>query len=177
MTTAANHNSDSETTNNEILGSTFDPFSSAALLRAYVECNREVQEIVLEMASIVADKTSTPDESQIAFDAMIQALFPGIAHDVLERSQDAFKSEEAAKVAAEQHLEERGFSKRVRELMTKKDVTQDELGKAAGISQSAVANILARSCRPQRRTVVKFAEALGVQPKDLWPSFEEPQVN
>ncbi len=32
--------------------------------------------------------------------------------------------------------------------------------------------MLNRTCRPQKKTIVKLAEALNVQPSDLWPDIE-----
>ncbi|MFN0019402.1 MAG: helix-turn-helix domain-containing protein [Pirellulaceae bacterium] len=151
----------------------FDPFSSATMLRAFVECSREMQEVALEMSDILLDKESTQDEREMAFDAMIQALFPGMSMDILEGYRQHMKGHEAAEAASALHEEERTFADRVRTEMRKKDVTQEQLAKAANISQPAVSNILNRHCRPQRKTVVKFAESLGVSPKDLWPDFDQ----
>ena len=60
---------------------------------------------------------------------------------------------------------------RVRKLMKVKGITQEDLANAAEITQPAVSNLLTRGCRPQRRTVEKFAGALGVNPSELWPEF------
>jgi len=68
--------------------------------------------------------------------------------------------------------EQEEFAARLRTLMKEKGINQEGLSKAAGIGQSAVSNILTRCCRPQRRTVKKFAEALGVSPSQLWDDFE-----
>lgn len=148
---------------------TFNPFEAARFLRAFIECSRDIQEVVLEMAAIVADETSTEDERQIACDAMIESLFPGTGADVLASYHEKLESPEAATAAKALKHEEHGFATRVRALMAEKNVTQEMLAKAAGIGQPAVSNILNRRCRPQRRTVVRFAEALGVAPEELWP--------
>ena len=61
------------------------------------------------------------------------------------------------------------FAERLADAMQKAGVTQVELAEKVGIGQPAVSMILNRSCRPQRKTVQRFAEALGLNPRDLWP--------
>lgn len=150
--------------------SKINPSEAARFLRAFVECSREMQEIVLEMAAIVSEEHSTDDERLAAFDAMMEALFPGTSADILEVYHRGLKSPEAAQAAAELKAEERGFADRVRKLMLERNVTQEQLAQEIGIGQPAVSNILNRRCRPQRRTIVRFAEALKVQPEELWPN-------
>ena len=143
---------------------------AARFLHAFVECNRQTQENVLEMAAIILDPTSTDDERTLAGDAIIEALFPMISVDIPESYRDIIKANDAA-IAADIESEEKQFADNLRLRMTEKGVTQEMLAQRAGIGQPAVSNILNRRCRPQRRTVVKFAEALGVSPEDLWPGF------
>lgn len=152
---------------------TYNPMEVARFLRAFVECNREMQGIVAEMSAIVGDDAASEDDRIVAFDAMVEALFPGTTTDVLEKYHDKLKSPEAAQAAASLRAEERAFADAVRNLMLKKNITQEQLAKAAGIGQPAVSNILARRCRPQRRTVARFAEAFGVSPAELWPEYNE----
>jgi len=52
-------------------------------------------------------------------------------------------------------------------------MTQSELGDRIGVGQSAISMMLSRNCRPQKGTVKKIADALEVQPSDLWPAYEE----
>ena len=157
------------TTTSENNATIANPFEAARFLRAFVECSRETQEIVLEMASIISDKNSTDDERTLACDAMFEALFPGTATDVLEKCRQQLRSPEAAEAAASLKTEGNGFANRVRALMAEKGITQENLATAAGIGQPAVSNILNRNCRPQRRTIARFADALGVSAEDLWP--------
>ena len=163
-------------TNNEVLKEPCpvegNPFETARILRAFVECSGPIQNIVLEMAEVISDSESDEDDREVAFDAMMEALFPGMTTDVLERYHERLRSPEAAEAAKQLRGEEEGFADRVRKLMKERGVTQDDLGEAAGIGQSAVSNILTRRCRPQRRTVLKFASSLGVTPAELWPEYE-----
>ena len=68
--------------------------------------------------------------------------------------------------------EEDAFAQRLRKLMDEKGMTQTTLAEQLGIGQSAISNMLHRQCRPQRRTVIRLAEALGVSSDDLWPNFQ-----
>jgi lambda repressor-like predicted transcriptional regulator len=146
-------------------------FEIARFLRAFVECNRQMQDIVLEMVAIIESDDSTYEERTLACDAMMEALFPGTAADVLEEYHKRLALPEAVAVAESLRGEETGFAERVKKLMVAKNVTQSKLAEAAGIGQPAVSNILNRRCRPQRRTILRFAEALGVLPEELWPDF------
>jgi transcriptional regulator with XRE-family HTH domain len=66
--------------------------------------------------------------------------------------------------------EEADFADRLRQLLEEKDITQQELAEKLGIGQSAISMMLGRSCRPQRKTVSRIAEALGVSSEALWPT-------
>ena len=39
-------------------------------------------------------------------------------------------------------------------------------------TQSAISKMLSRNARPHRKTILKLAQALNVQPTDLWPNME-----
>jgi lambda repressor-like predicted transcriptional regulator len=142
----------------------------ARFLHAFIECSRETRESVLEMAAIIMDRDSTDDERTIAGDAIMEALCPMMAADIPEDYRKAVKDNDAA-IEANIEAEEHRFADKLRVQMAAKGVTQEMLAQRAGIGQPAVSNILNRRCRPQRRTVVKFAEALGVSPDDLWTGF------
>jgi len=149
-----------------------NPLDTARILRAFVECNEAMQNIVLEMAEIISNSESTEEDREVAFDAMIEALFPGTSTDFLEHYHAKLQTPEGREAAAELQQEEEAFASVVRSLMKDRNVTQSELADAAGIGQPAISNILTRRCRPQRRTIVKLASALGVEPTELWPKFE-----
>ena len=69
--------------------------------------------------------------------------------------------------------EEATFAERLREVMKKKAVTQEQLADRIGVGQPAISLMLQRACRPQKRTVFRLAEALGVSPDELWPNIKE----
>ena len=68
--------------------------------------------------------------------------------------------------------QETAFADRLHELMELKRVTQQELSNRVGCSQPAISQMLNRKCRPQKKTILKLAEALQVQPQELWPDIE-----
>jgi lambda repressor-like predicted transcriptional regulator len=142
----------------------------ARMLNAYNECSPAVQKIVREMAAIVADKNSTDDERMIANDTIVEAMLPLLTSDVREFTENRLRSAEAREAAAELDQEEAAFADRLKRIMSERNMTQEQLAKITGVSQPAISNMLNRCCRPQRKTVGRFAEALGVSPNELWPT-------
>jgi transcriptional regulator with XRE-family HTH domain len=106
------------------------------------------------MVSVVEDSRATPLERRHALAAIA---------DALSLEQDG-EGQDGSQQAA--------FADRLRELMAAKCVTQQELSERVGCSQPAISQILNRKCRPQKKTVLKLAEALQVQPQELWPDVE-----
>jgi len=47
------------------------------------------------------------------------------------------------------------------------------LAEKIGVGQPAISMMLQRQCRPQKRTVMRIAEALGVSAEELWPNTKE----
>jgi len=66
---------------------------------------------------------------------------------------------------------ETAFSAALTRLMAVRQLTQAQLAERIGVGQSAIAMLLKRRCRPQRRTLGKLAEALSVPVDELWPGF------
>lgn len=64
------------------------------------------------------------------------------------------------------------FSERLRARMDAKCITQQELAERVGVSQPAISQLLNRHLRPRRATILKLAEALGTDPRELWPDLE-----
>jgi len=56
--------------------------------------------------------------------------------------------------------------------MARRGMTQEALAAKLGVGQPAISNMLNRQCRPQRRTVLRLAQALGISPEELWPGFQ-----
>ncbi len=99
-----------------------------------------------------------------------EALFPSPSHDLEELEKKAAPQDKT--ILDRMDHEEATFAERLAILMEKRNMTQEELGAAIDVGQSAISMMLARDCRPQRRTVEKLARALRVSPEELWPGVK-----
>ncbi len=154
------------TTPNEILAAGASQF--AMFFNAYRECSPEIQEIIHDMTAIAADPEATADEKRLASQTLIEALFPALTADVHDQDEILLRSRESQQIEMDLDHEEVTFAERLRVLMAEKSITQEYLAEMTGVSQPAIANMLARQCRPQRRTIAKIAAALGVESSELW---------
>lgn len=149
----------------------------ATCLCAFRECSDEVQAIIVEMASIANNPEATSEEREAAVATIAEALFPAGDNGPLGVDLEAFESldseEPERTVLDEMDAEEATFSDRLAALLRDKQVTQVQLAERIGVGQPAISMMLARRCRPQRRTIQKVAGALGVAPEDLWPGFSQ----
>jgi transcriptional regulator with XRE-family HTH domain len=59
------------------------------------------------------------------------------------------------------------IGEKLREVRTRRLLTQDELAERAKVSQSTIANIERNNAEPQFRTIRKLAKALNVDPTEL----------
>jgi transcriptional regulator with XRE-family HTH domain len=57
---------------------------------------------------------------------------------------------------------------RLRDMRERKALSQRELSAAAGISRTTLVMLETLEAEPQPRTLRKLAEALGVEPHELW---------
>jgi len=146
------------------------------LLHAFAECSDVMQEGVKAMLRIVFSEDSTEDEKAMALHTVADILFSnpykGQLGMDLQESEDDAASEfpEMRDIVDLLNAEESAFADRLRELMEARGLTQCQLAAKIGVGQPAISNMLKRECRPQMRTVARLAEALGVQPSELWPS-------
>lgn len=144
------------------------------LLHAYLECSEEVQSVVREMIQIVGT-SKDEDERMMAFSTIMEALNPKRFNgewglDLEEAEKMGAQHSTEAKAALETlDREEQTFAERLSNIMEEKGVTQQELAGKIGVGQPAIAMMLARQCRPQKRTVARIAEALGVNVGAIWP--------
>lgn len=147
-------------------------------LHAYLECSDETQNLVKElMNEVILSEDADIDEKQMAMFSIADALFPN-SHkgqhgmDLFESESEAAEHEpELASIVEEMNTEELSFAERLRAMLDENGMTQQDLADAIGLRQSAIANILSRDCRPQKRTVKKIADVFGVDPSELWPAF------
>jgi transcriptional regulator with XRE-family HTH domain len=59
------------------------------------------------------------------------------------------------------------IGEKLKEVRTRRLLTQDELAGKAGVSQSTIANIERNNAEPQFRTIRKLAKALDIDPTKL----------
>jgi transcriptional regulator with XRE-family HTH domain len=143
----------------------------AEILPTYLHCDPETQAAVRDMAEIVNDPAATEDERQMARATIAEALFPPRHEGSLGTERDEGEDPASADTRAvleRLDQEEAYFAERLAALMKQKQMSQVELAAALGVGQPAISMLLARRCRPQRRTVEKLAKALNVAPEELW---------
>jgi transcriptional regulator with XRE-family HTH domain len=147
---------------------------------ALAECSDAVQEIVVTLLQVVKDPRTTVIERKRALMTIADALFLNPDEQDGEYGMDLAASEPyaASKVPAlarevqKMNAQEASFAQRLRELMEAKCISQQELAERVGCSQPAISQMLRRMCRPQKKTILKLAEALNVQARELWPDID-----
>jgi lambda repressor-like predicted transcriptional regulator len=148
--------------------------SAAEVLSAYLEKSPIVQAVIRDLVILLKDANLPLGERTWAETALQDALF---RHRSPERrkSGERVSTDEKKKPAGlrEAHErmdeEERVFAESLARLLEKRKVSQAELARRVGVQSSAISMMLSRRCRPQRRTVEKIAQALGVEVLELWP--------
>lgn len=156
------------------------PEERKRFLARLAECSDAVQQVVIKMLGVIKKPDTTPAERQRALMTVADALFLNPDEEDGGYGQDLATSEPyaAAKVprlareVEKMTTQEATFAQRLRELMEAKRISQQELAERARCSQPAISQMLNRACRPQKKTILKLAEALNVQPRDLWPDIE-----
>jgi len=138
---------------------------------AYAQCDPEIRQVIDEMMDICIDLKADEDEKNRAIATIIEAVFPNLATDLVEFEKRASPMPEAEALEKEMDEEEAFFADRLRYFMDKAGMTQEQLAEKTGVGQPAISNMLNRQCRPQHRTVRRFADALGVSPEELGPAF------
>jgi lambda repressor-like predicted transcriptional regulator len=167
-------------TQNEIQKLTL--LQAAEFLRAYLECSSEIQSEIRQLLEVLNDPNTDKDDRDMTLFTLADALFPnphegklGMDLEESERMGASYSGETQA-VLAEMDREEASFAERLRDAITRRGMTQETLADKLGIGQPAISNMMTRQCRPQRRTVLRLAEALGVSPDELWPGIPQNQV-
>ncbi len=149
-------------------------------LGALTECSDDVQQVVVSLLNVVKDSRTTVSERTRALSTIADSLFLNPCEDDGEYGQDLVASEAyvakqspaLAREVAKMDTQEETFSQRLRELMDVKRISQQELANRAGCSQPAISQMLNRACRPQKKTILKLAEALNVHPREIWPDID-----
>jgi transcriptional regulator with XRE-family HTH domain len=149
-------------------------------LGALAECRDEVLQVVVSLLKVVKDPRTTAAERKRALMTIADALSLNPCEEDGKYGQDlvaseAYAADRSAPLAREvsqMNAQEETFARRLRELMDAKQISQRELADRVGCSQPAISQMLSRVCRPQKKTILKLAEALNVQPRDLWPDID-----
>lgn len=156
------------------------------LLKRYMECTEEIQSVVRSMFAVLEHQYTTEEDRKRALSTIADALFlnPAVGHgsygmDLTSIERDSAKGHPvvARRPVITNRLDqldtqEAIFADRLRQFLNEKNVTQEELADRIGCTQSAISKMLSRNARPQRKTILKLAEALSVAPTDLWPQLE-----
>jgi lambda repressor-like predicted transcriptional regulator len=156
---------------------TADLLRFAPFFQAYLECSDELQAHARNLFATLIDPQSDEDDRTLAAMTLADILFPNLhegelGSDLEEcEAMDTQHSREAREKQKRMDREEATFADRLRAAMHERGVTQMQLAEQIGVGQSAIAMMLQRQCRPQRRTVERMAEALGTTPEELWPGF------
>lgn len=143
----------------------------ATMKSAFDGCSQEIQNVISEMVQILTDETVSEEDKSHAVDVIAEAMFPSLTADIREHDEFRNASNEAKEEEKTLLDEENVFGERLRGFMADKNISQEKLAAETGVSQPAISNMLNRKCRPQRRTIARFAVALGVEPTELWPLY------
>lgn len=147
----------------------------ADVFQSYLECSDEVQAAIRSMVQVINSEDATDDERDAALSTISAALFPSMCNGDLGIDLDDVERMAVGEVRAavdQLNAEEATFSERLGRLMEVREMTQTDVAQAIDVGQSAVSMMLARQCRPQRRTVEKIARALKISVEDLWPGLK-----
>jgi len=142
---------------------------------AYDECAPEIQKVIDDMCAICASDDADEDQKRRAMHTIIEALFPSLAVDLLECVERVRSLPESQAYEKELDAQEATFAERLKGAMDAKGWTQEKLAERTGVGQPAISNMLNRQCRPQTRTVLRLAEAMGIPPENLWPDMARPE--
>jgi transcriptional regulator with XRE-family HTH domain len=78
---------------------------------------------------------------------------------------------------ARRHLTRQEFAKRVYTLMIRKGWNQSELARQSVLNRDAISNYVRGTNLPDPANLKKLAEALGVEPADLLPNYDEQAID
>lgn len=153
--------------------------AASPIVLAMAECDEELRIEALGLFKQLASGELDEEQRFATTVLLAEILFPNSDHhglpglDLMEAEEIASDiSPEAKDVFARMDQEEAVFAERLRELMAKNQLTQTKLAEMIGVGQSAISMMLQRNCRPQKKTVLRLAEALDVTPEILWPNIK-----
>jgi transcriptional regulator with XRE-family HTH domain len=142
---------------------------------ALAECSDDVRDTVMRLIETAEDPKATEREKKRAAATIREVLKFRHPHgtDLGQWEVDeCLHGPQANQTAARLDSQEAAFAEKLRELLKSKGLTQAELAARVGCSQPAISQMLNRTCRPQRQTILKLATALDVHPRELWPDLD-----
>jgi lambda repressor-like predicted transcriptional regulator len=152
--------------------------SAAPIVLALQECSPELREEAIMLFGNLASGQLDASEYLRTVTLLAEILFPNTdAHglpglELLEAERIApSQNPEAQGVLDDMNAEEATFATRLQSYMTERGWTQVELAEKVGLGQPAISMMLQRNCRPQKKTILRFAEAFQVEPVQLWPTW------
>jgi lambda repressor-like predicted transcriptional regulator len=153
--------------------------SAAPIIVALEESDYELRKGAIELFKQLNSGQLDAEACHATTALLAEMLFPEadpsgiLGLDLVEAEETARANDpEASDILARMDEEEAVFARRLSELMEAKGLTQAELAARVGLGQPAVSMMLNRTCRPQRKTVLRFAQALEVSPQELWQQFQ-----
>lgn len=146
---------------------------AADLLRALAECGDALRTHALALIGVLLDPDTDDDDRFLTAATLADVLYPAPpGADGTPGVDLAAADPDDAAALADMDREEATFAAALAEAMAARGVSQSELAKRVGIGQPAISMMLARECRPQKRTVRRLADGLGMTPAELWPNFD-----
>jgi DNA-binding XRE family transcriptional regulator len=150
-----------------------NPLKISEILQAFFQLDAGTQQQVQEQVKRLSDPQTSEAERDRAERALAAVLRSGGGKHQAGRvmSRDERLSPAHRELRAQMEQAEAAFAATLARLMAERQLTQAQLAQRIGVGQSAISMLLKRRCRPQRRTLGKLAEALGVTVEELWPGF------
>jgi DNA-binding XRE family transcriptional regulator len=150
-----------------------DPLKITEVLQGFFQLDARTQKEIQEQLKRLGDPQTSEAERTRLEETLATVLRPASGK---HRGGHVTSREERLTAAhrelrAQMDQAEAAFAAALARLMAERQLTQEQLAQRVGVGQSAISMLLKRRCRPQRRTLGKLAEALGVTVEDLWPGF------
>lgn len=126
------------------------------LCAAILEGDEDLPKVVERLAGVLENPETLPTQRAAILSSLEKCLFP-------DRS-----------VAPRQvgNSQQDDFIRRLRQWMARRGLTQQELAEKLQITQPAISQLLNRKRRPQKQTILALAQALRIDPAELWPELE-----
>jgi DNA-binding XRE family transcriptional regulator len=145
----------------------------AELMSIYFRCTNRIQEVVNDMVKSIASADTTDEDRERAYGTIAGALLAFAGGEEELSAGQTFRLPIPAETKALMRQQRQALAGRLKSHRVEKSWTQEELARRSGVGQSAISTIESGRCRPQVGTLVKLADALGLDKEDLWPAARE----